>query len=69
MVRCIVIKIDTDEIIAKILDKYIDPENEYIHIDTSFSPSNKNAIFKNIPVGTYFTYKDGLINGIEKSKK
>jgi hypothetical protein len=68
MVRCIVVKLEPDEIIAKVLDKYIDPENEYIHIDTSFSPSNKNANFRNIPIGTYFTFKDGLINGLEKKK-
>lgn len=66
MVRCIVLKVTEDEIVAKVLDKFIDPDNEIIYIDTTYSRFNPNSNFKNIPIGTYFTYKNGVINGVEK---
>ncbi len=69
MVRCLVLKVEPEQIIAKVLDKYIDPENEIIYIDTTYSPLNPNCCFKNIPLGTYFTLKNGTINGIDKIKK
>ncbi len=66
MVRCIVVKVETDEILAKVIEKYVDPENEYIRIDTTISKSNPNSNYRNIPIGTYFSLIHGVINGVNK---
>jgi hypothetical protein len=61
--RCIVIFREYDLIWAKPADTYHNGD-EIIYIDTSYSPGNShNYSFRDIPIGTYFTYYKGLING------
>ena len=60
--RCIVVFREHDLIWAKRVDNYYD--DSIIYIDTSYSPGNShNYSFRDIPIGTYFTYNKGLING------
>ena len=65
--RCIVVYREPNCVWAKQVDLLYEKE-EFILIDTSYSLENlHNYSFRDIPLGTYFTYYRGKINGFPKN--
>lgn len=64
--HCVVVFKEHNLIWAKPVDTYSN-EDKFIYIDTSYSPANlNNNAYRDIPIGTFFTYLRGLINPINR---